>query len=587
MQNNNTLFPHDVFSYILTFIPYQRIIHTIKLVNQYLYELTSATDFLNMLFKQQSMDINIGPKIEKQVFQQQYQFVKTSKPEKIQLRYNYSSHRKGTEHNLKLILKVVSQYVTDLAIDTTDHSILLSMLVRLNCSFPKLVRLKPQVNSKILKQLSTNMTRLKEVHLKTSLTDDLGPIKFGSLEVLSIEDSDPLVLVNDNRETLKTLKFSIHYQTQTTALFNAIGNTIIHLTISVLENNQIEPVIFSRLKRLELHASIFEIYRFFSVTHPALTFVEISPFQEQISSVNDNNLVVQPSIRSFVVHTVEYLNRQDSISIACQKLLRILPGNLSELTTFTNKNLVLFNKLDSLRLLDSVDDTIAATFKLNRSLSKLAIERHYTLDISEFTPLLANIVDLELNLLDEHAFVEVLNLSRLKYLKINLLEFSFAKFTEFLHEQKENNLTEVIITEFYSINGEDDLVHIIQPLDSLTIKNMPDKGRHKSEMHWLLFVIATLRVTKATYDGSYIMDSMIRKIYKTRDFYLSRFDLLAKGFKVAMEECLGSKLLQVDDQEKQFIRHQIDNMIQSVNTTTRYVSHPVMRDLIEYAQTIS
>jgi hypothetical protein len=544
--NNNTPFTQDVLIEIIKYLPYQRIIHTMTLVNYYLNELTNTMEFWQQIFQLQPLIVDI-----EHHFSLQYEFIKRCQPARIRIHdfknrdidedYPRAFQSVQLEKNFYSLLCLVEPFVTKLELPfefLADHSSELIDEWPKDLKFPTLVSLKPAIFPNTLNALfGSDLTRFRSIELEGKDTRyQIGSsLQFGSLQTLKLcnesINSELLNLVTQNVNTLKNLNVSSLDNTDYREIFELLSLNIIYLTIT-LRSESLNSLVYSNLRTIVFKlCSPLQFTTFFSVTHPVLLSVSLS-----VLNIYNSDLLVmapQPSVQQ-----VELYGEMKSKLL--KQLLDIFNPDKVRIIRYNEaKELNRFTRLESLTIDAVNDNSVADLLEENRNtLTTLRFFTNYNLNSIIYS--LANIVHLRLYSLEKDEFSMIIKLLKVKYLHVTQqMNMSLSEFTELARTP--SSLTDVFMGDIIEYNAKKPM-YIIAPLEYLDIRcvwKIPD------ELLWLQIAISTMNVTRTNCTTSE------RHLSKLVDYLTNKkYGNLVTEMKKLLNTILKRKLVHIENDKE-------------------------------------
>jgi hypothetical protein len=557
---NSTFILQEVWIEIFTFIPYRQIITNLSLVNHYFHDiiLDEETEFWYYLTKYQLIQYQINNTAIKE-------FVTKYKIPGIQLLFYYDSDNEDQQllNHVFTVLKLIEPFVTHLKIPKGDCANVLRYFQEREKRkiFPLLERLDTGYDvtfSDLDRWFGKDLSRFKQLNIYNDNSTQT-PASYGSVENVSLLYCNTTArnILKQNLETLKYIEMLENLSGYDQESLDIIAPVVSHLVINIQSEKILyEPIVFSKLKYLNMTAESHFILSFFSVTHPLLTKVILNEqfgFNNNHSYSMNIELAQQPSIRYF---------KFTGLSILKEMLKMISSNSILKLSVFYSRfdciqiDLPLVSNLELLELKNVQVTNMEQLLKQN-AVSTLNLDGMFNLN--PFTPYLSNIYNLTVHTLDQITLSQVLKLPMLTKLFVSNMCMTFECFTTFVHHP--SALKEITIDYFESSMNTNYPVHVIAPLERLIVTNEEYyiAPLLSSSMQWLLFVISTLNVTTVTYPR-YLLDVVPKMKTVFMNFFQST-DYLVDIFKKEMQLAIDKNYLKVDDQEATMILKKLETII--------------------------
>jgi hypothetical protein len=489
-NNNSIVIPQEVWFEIFQYIPYTHLIINLSLVNQYFYNmiLKEGTTLWKLVCENQLVLFNIKTRLAEK-------FVTTHRITSIHFHSKDFDIKRYLENDLLLdTMKLIEPFVTHLKIPSKQMLSYFYAKVQRRI-FPHLTILDLKLSLLELKNwFGTNLSQFKQLSICSNIYSTKN-IQFGSLENLTLESCGEFErdILELNAKTLKYVQFTDIKDNFKSEYLKCIAPTLKHLTLINISHNSLNlaefsnPIVFSKLRFLEIVANTQFVYQFFSVMHPLLTEVIVNEYESQIGAYKRPVVAIQPTIRYFKYSGETELVRTLVDRTIVEKFTYFRPFAGQETI-----DLPLFIHLRSLTLFsfEKRYSNLVQIFQ-QTALSSLRLYRQFNIIL--YLPYLQNLYNLNVDKIDDQALYEVMKLPRLKRLTVNEMEMSFARFSRIAHEA--SSVTDIVIENFKQVISENDPVYIIAPLETLIIQRLTLSTQYSIEIKWVLMLAAAMNVT--------------------------------------------------------------------------------------------
>jgi hypothetical protein len=561
------MLPREIIREIFTFIPYNKLIQNISLINYCCYDIILGNDsaqFWKEICKHQSIDFNIDT-LAVEAFVTKYQ------PPNIRLKFEKN------KSNIITSLDLIEPFVTTLQMDRKLYTIGINLYYKSKQRyvFPIVERLGTVISLTDLKTFfGTDVSRIKQLEITESdLSDASLDIQLNSLEKVTFFKCGIIerYILKQNLNTLQSIKFNSLSIGSNLECIDLLAPTISTLSLQFTDNIMLKQISFSQLRNVTIDGNGEQIEQFFSVTHPLLTKVNVNMVGTDVNLVGIS-LAQQYAIR--------YVNCRLSTNLM-NALLNVVNHKLvtrfkwrvvGQQTHSSNSKVDLspFSNLEQLDINPSLCSNITEVLKQN-NISSLTLS--WNLSILALISYFSNLWYLSVNIMDEPVLTEVMKLPLLNTLHVNMMIMPYGCFTRLVNRQ--SSIKSFSISTFRRTKFQ--RIHILPPLEYLNITEAI-MGNFNAEIQWILFVISTLNIEEVNYSGLRIITQQILSNILRQKLIVEPIDYIIHHLKNTLNEILkDGRYLEINDIEKKIIEVRFETVFQYNNTRM----HPSIKHLIE------
>jgi hypothetical protein len=577
--NETTVFPQEIWIEVFTFIPYKQLICNCSLVNHHFQDVIISGEesvyFWSLICKNQMISFYVEYIKELSEIEG---FVTKCKPTSIEM--NISTHllKRSSSYRMKIVgfIKLIEPFVTILYADNyrSFYKVIGYYYDQVERKiFPKLERCNGTFDFEQLEAwFGKDLSRFKQLGIEGVKTHDF---QFGSLEKVTLNcEALETDILKQNLQTIHDVGISNYEDDKTKlACLASVAQSLIIRIRSISE-----PVVFSKLTSLKLHAKPDHIMTFFSVTHPLLIKVHVTEEVGEIEKICD--LAVQPSVRSLrcegqiVINALLKVMKSESLKELFISFNDITKAPVIDLSGFCNlKSLTLgFDPAVYCENFSSVLQTNSLT----------SLELIKDCDLKPLLPYLSNLQCLHLYKVDKDTLVGIMKLPNLVSLKVFTMALSYSQFTQLTMEP--SNITDYDICLFScsTVPGKEP-IYIINNLERLDILNPQFVFEHKqcSEI-WILLAASTMNIDRV--DLSFILDGFMEECFSHSPFpskdLFTLVQIVIETLKNALNTVIEENYLSMNENEKKMVLNMFETMFQMDQIQNMNKIHPAMKSLL-------
>jgi predicted XRE-type DNA-binding protein len=563
-------FPREVWTEILTFLPYTHLINHVSHVSHHFDDiiLGDGTPLWQQLFKYQKFKLSEEGPFPLN-FLRKYQVSNIVWGEHKPI-HHISRNTIPKESVLKVI-ETIEPFVTSLKIHNESISSLVVGWCRQSgmklgrSLFPNLVNLRAKLNLKEMKLLvASDLSRVKYLYIGKDQTfpdDETDLLKMNTLQSVSF---DWYTKEHSNMECIESIAPYIS-------------------TLSVVSmrwwNNKL--IVFSKLQKVHLGGDAKWIAEFFKVTHPLLTNVSIEDRFGMEEDIQYQKFAPQPSVRIVKCRISPKLVTAILNAVTQEKLEQLeIESDLTQTIPTSG-----ITNLKSLIIHNFKSHSIVEDIVKRNNLHTLSLNSNAKFNLNPLWSYLQNLTDLKLYTIDEQTLSELLKLPKINSLYVYVVDMPYSTFTRLTHELCA--LTEVTVSNFNLHYGRNkDPVYIIAPMERLTISvnaNIPNI--YLPRVQWILAIASTMNVLTVNYSVfmknilTGILDTL-KPLWKECDGLVSVEDCITYDLTKAWNEVLDRNYIEVQDDEKTRVANYFKQMFQKQDI---YNMQPALRYLIQEA----
>jgi hypothetical protein len=608
--NTINALPSEILEEILLYLHYQQVIRNVSLVNHRFYNiiLNENTTYWQRIAQYQKFYISWTHNVERTCSLDS--FVRKYKPSNIEIDSSDVEEYQEGFNFLVETLKLVEPFVTNLTF--SEETDLTSVAERWKHKrkkynrklFPHLVGIDTCMPIRILTDLFGG-SRLKEFKkLRVSVFNEYKQLlKNTSIEELELITNGDVFLkdiMSHNKGTLNSIQLVLYNPDETLIetfehLSNARSITL-EMEADMEVPKVIRPIVFSNLTEIEFIGYIHHFLPLFSVSHPLLTNITLDGLGSASFPLNVQ-LVPQPQTKSLKLYHIQP-------QLFCS-MLQIMSSNLETLsvqlidtdTSIPELDVTRFSKIRKLQVRNdyhtpSAFINIIREIAKHNQISKLKVNGDYLEIMNALLPHLQDLSKLSIEKIGTTLISSVLELPKLYYLIITHYNNTFANLTEVIHRVQPHSIREIEVYNFIDFSKEQSCIYLLPPLDRVAAYRFSPDLSHDIHLKWMLFLLSTLNVTKVQWNmqvdalwklvSQYIFNKNI-EYYQSKIFF-SLGKHIVKKLKKLMNEVLHMDYMDVTDQEKEFIKNKMNQILQTEQLKHKETRHPLIHELIELSE---